>query len=77
MKKGVPNIIISPGNTAGYFLYETNKGFKFKSIDSLMGQEKKVYLNETPDSRGADIPEKDMMEKFLVQSVLDKCSIKI
>ena len=51
-KKGVPNTS-SPGNTAGYFFYETNKGFKFKSIDSLMGQEKKrkFIFNETPDSR--------------------------
>ena len=56
-KKGVPNTT-SPGNTAGYFFYETNKGFKFKSIDSLMGQEKKrkFIFNETPDSRGANIP---------------------
>ena len=56
-KKGVPNTS-SPGNTAGYFFYETNKGFKFKSIDSLMKQEKKrkFIFNETPDSRGADIP---------------------
>ena len=56
-KKGVPNTT-SPGNTAGYFFYETNKGFKFKSIDSLMKQEKKrkFIFNETPDSRGADIP---------------------
>ena len=56
-KKGVPNTT-SPGNTAGYFFYETNKGFKFKSIDSLMKQEKKrkFIFNETPDSRGANIP---------------------
>ena len=50
---------ITPGKTAGFFFYETSKGYHFKSIDTLLGQEKKksIIYNETPDSRGANIPE--------------------
>lgn len=57
-KKSVPNIASAKGNTAGYFFFETSEGFKFKSIDSLMSQEKKksITFNQTPDSRGEDIP---------------------
>jgi hypothetical protein len=49
----------TPGKTAGYFFYETSEGYHFKSIDTLLGQEKKksIIYNETPDSRGANIPE--------------------
>jgi len=48
-----------PGATAGFFFYETSKGYHFKSIDSLLGQEKKksIIYNETPDNRGQNIPE--------------------
>lgn len=57
-KKGVPNTT-SPGKTAGYFFYETSKGFHFKSIDKLIEQEakKKLIFNETPDNKGATIPQ--------------------
>jgi hypothetical protein len=57
-KKSVPNLAGSKGNTAGYFFYETAEGFKFKSIDSMLDQEKKksIIYNQTPDSRGANIP---------------------
>ena len=38
------------GKSAGYFFYETSKGFHFKSIDSLFAQEQKksIIFNETP-----------------------------
>jgi hypothetical protein len=57
-KKSVPNISSAKGNTAGYFFYETAEGFKFKSIDSMLSQEKKksIIYNQTPDSRGANMP---------------------
>jgi hypothetical protein len=57
-KKSVPNLTGAKGNTAGYFFYETAEGFKFKSIDSMLGQEKKksIIYNQTPDSRGANLP---------------------
>ena len=57
-KKGIPNIT-SPGKTAGYFFYETHKGFNFRSIDKLLEQKpkRKLIYNETPDSRGENIPE--------------------
>jgi hypothetical protein len=57
-KKSVPNLEKAKGNTAGYFFYETAEGFKFKSIDSMLGQEKKksIIYNQTPDSRGANLP---------------------
>ena len=58
-KASVPSTQNSEGNTAGYFFYETSEGYKFKSIDSLLSQEKKksIIYNETPDSGGANIPE--------------------
>ena len=57
-KKSVPNLSSAKGNTAGYFFYETAEGFKFKSIDSMLSQEKKksIIYNQTPDSRGANMP---------------------
>ena len=57
-KKGVPNTS-SPGKTAGYFFYETSKGFNFKSIDKLIEQKakRKLIFNETPDDKGANIPQ--------------------
>mgnify|MGYP003344144391 CR=1 FL=1 len=57
-KKAVPNFAQAKGNTAGYFFFETSEGFKFKSIDSLLSQEKKksIIFNQTPDSRGKNIP---------------------
>ena len=58
-KASVPSTQNSDGNTAGFFLYETSEGFKFKSIDSLLSQEKKksIIYNETPDGDGENIPE--------------------
>jgi len=57
-KKSVPNLTKAKGNTAGYFFYETAEGFKFKSIDSMLSQEKKksIIYNQTPDSRGSNLP---------------------
>jgi hypothetical protein len=57
-KKAIPNIPGADGNTAGYFFFETSEGFKFKSIDSMLSQEKKksIIYNQTPDSRGESIP---------------------
>jgi hypothetical protein len=57
-KKAVPNTQNAKGNTAGFFLFETSEGFKFKSIDSLLSQEKKksITFNQSPDSRGDNIP---------------------
>lgn len=57
-KKGVPNTT-SPGKTAGYFFYETSKGFNFKSIDKLIEQKakKKLIYNETPDTKGDNMPQ--------------------
>lgn len=57
-KKSVPNFSEATGNTAGYFFFETTEGFKFKSIDSLLSQEKKksIIFNQTPDSRGDNTP---------------------
>lgn len=57
-KKAVPNLAEAKGNTAGYFFYETAEGFKFKSIDSMLSQEKKksIIYNQTPDSRGNNLP---------------------
>jgi hypothetical protein len=47
------------GESAGYFFFETSEGFFFKSIDTLLDQKpKKSFIyNETPDSRGTDVPE--------------------
>jgi len=57
-KASVPSTQNSDGNTAGYFFYETSKGYNFKSIDTLLSQEKKksIIYNETPDNGGKDIP---------------------
>ena len=48
--KAVPDLPDAQGNTAGYFFFETSEGFKFKSIDSLLSQEKKksYIYNGTP-----------------------------
>ena len=46
------------GDSAGYFFFETSEGFKFKSIDGLLAQKQKksIIYNETPDTRGQNIP---------------------
>ena len=58
-KASVPSTQNSEGNTAGFLFYETSKGYNFKSIDTLLSQEKKksIIYNETPDSGGENIPE--------------------
>ena len=58
-KKGVSVKGQKLGTSAGYFFYETSEGFFFKSIDSLLDQEPKTKMiyNETPDTRGSNIPE--------------------
>ena len=41
-----------PGNTAGFLLYETAKGYHFKSLDTLLGQKKKksaIYTESVED----------------------------
>ena len=57
-KASVPSTQNSEGNTAGFLFYETSKGYNFKSIDTLLSQEKKksIIYNETPDNGGKDIP---------------------
>jgi len=57
-KASVPSTQNSEGNTAGFLFYETSKGYNFKSIDTLLSQEKKksIIYNETPDSGGENIP---------------------
>ena len=58
-KASIPSTEKSEGNTAGFFFYETSDGYMFKSIDSLLSQEKKksIIYNETPDGGGENIPE--------------------
>lgn len=48
-KRGVPNLPKVNGTSAGYFLYETSEGFKFKSIDGLLSTKpkKKLIFNNT------------------------------
>ena len=53
-KFGVPEKEGKPGDTAGYFFWETSEGYKFKSIDSLFAQEPKKRYIFTSSS---DIPE--------------------
>jgi len=58
-KKSVPGGSQGKSNmTAGFFFWETSEGFKFKSIDSLLGQKekKKVIFNENVDNKGESIP---------------------
>lgn len=47
------------GESAGYFFFETYEGFFFKSIDTLLDQKpKKSFIyNETPDTRGENVPD--------------------
>lgn len=62
-KKAVPDGF-GMGNTAGFFFFETSKGFNFKSIESLLSDTesgtKKRYksfiYNNTPDGAGENVP---------------------
>ena len=52
----------APKNSAGYLLWETSKGFHFRSVDWLLNKDtnpkkKSIIYNETPDAGGIDIPE--------------------
>ena len=49
-KKSVSEESQTLGETSGYFLYETSKGYHFKSVDGLTGQEKKksYIYNDSP-----------------------------
>jgi len=53
----------SPINTsAGFFFYETSEGFYFKSLDAILDptknpKKKSVIYNNTPDSKGLNMPE--------------------
>ena len=58
-RKSVPNGKI--GQSAGFFFWETSEGFHFKSIDSLLDEEKNprkksIIFNDTTD-KSRDIPE--------------------
>lgn len=57
-KKAVSAEYQELGVSAGYFFFETSEGYKFKSIDGLLSQEKKksIIYNETPDTRGQNTP---------------------
>lgn len=61
-KKAVPAVsgeAAASGKTAGFFFWETSKGYHFKSIDTLLGQEpkKNIIYNDTPDDCGKKAPE--------------------
>ena len=61
-KKAVPAVsgeATASGKTAGFFFWETSKGYHFKSIDTLLGQEpkKNIIYNDTPDDCGKKVPE--------------------
>ena len=53
-KKAVSAGSQESGFSAGYFFFETSEGYKFKSIDTLLSQQKKksIIYNETPDTSG-------------------------
>lgn len=55
--KAVPEIKSALGKTSGYFFFETSEGYKFKSIDKLLGQKPKktLIVPDTPElPRGYD-----------------------
>ena len=56
--KSVPASASKEDSTAGYFFFETQKGFRFKSIDQLIDQEpfkeKYVYTPGVVDYKGKD-----------------------
>ena len=54
-QKGIPS---EGTNTGGFFLWETSKGFHFRSVDGLMSQDPKLKLiyNNIQDVRGENIP---------------------
>ena len=58
-KKGVSAQNQKLGKSAGYFLYETSEGFRFKSIDGMLSQEPKlkVLYNETTSQSDSEMPQ--------------------
>ena len=63
-KKSTPQLNSDAlGKTAGFFFFETSEGYHFKSIDSLLDEQKNppkrsIIYNNTPDTEGKDIPKK-------------------
>ena len=56
-KMGIPNSQEAKGNTAGFFFWETAKGFKFKSIETLLDktknpQKKSILFNQSVEGDG-------------------------
>lgn len=59
-KFGIPDLPNAKGNSAGFFFWETSKGYKFKSIDNLLSDKilgsvdakkiKRYIYTRTPDS---------------------------
>ena len=58
-KKGVSAENQKLGKSAGYFLYETSEGFRFKSIDGMLSQEPKIKVlyNETTSQSDSEMPQ--------------------
>jgi hypothetical protein len=58
-KKSIPSTGGGKGKTAGYFFFETEAGFNYKSVDTLMQQSYKAKLiyNVSTDERGSKIPQ--------------------
>jgi hypothetical protein len=77
-KKAVPNISGADGNTAGYFFFETSEGFKFKSIDSMLSQEKKKSSNLYRNSRyqKGKYTILDMMERIIEHNIDNRVDVK-
>ena len=63
-KKSTPQLNSDAlGKTAGFFFFETSEGYHFKSIDSLLDEQKNppkrnIIYNNTPDEGGKDIPKR-------------------
>jgi hypothetical protein len=56
-KKSVSTTNSAMGMSAGYFLFETTEGYKFKSIDTLFAQkQKKSFIFTNTSDRGGKIP---------------------
>ena len=53
--KAVPQTQGAEGNTAGFFFWETSRGFYFRSIDKMMAQSQKISIIYTA-TPGDDIP---------------------
>ena len=80
-KKSIPSTGGGKGNTAGYFFFETDSGFIYKSIDTLMKQEPKTKLiyNTSTDNQGAKIPPgyDGKIVEYNVDSAMDNVASKM